>query len=143
MGLVPNAEYNLLCSLNENSLVCLYCSTETPFTNAFPTALGDTISMTLMYLHAVLDLFQKARFMMEKRSSPLKTLVIAPLKRKEGIEKSAFSPAARAWFSERASSPQPTWAPYREWLLLPPRRERCSGIRIPRSYPSPWLILRR
>ena len=35
--------------------------------------------------------------MMEERSSPLKALVIAPPERKECIEKSAFSPAARAW----------------------------------------------
>ena len=35
--------------------------------------------------------------MMEERSSPLRALVIAPPERKECIEKSAFSPAARAW----------------------------------------------
>ena len=53
--------------------------------------------MILVYLHAILGLFQNARSMVEKRSSPFKALVIAPLpERKECIEKSAFSPAARA-----------------------------------------------
>ena len=53
--------------------------------------------MILMYLHAVLGLFQKALSMMEERSSPFRALVIAPPERKECIDKSAFSPAARAW----------------------------------------------
>ena len=43
MGSVPNADHDLLCSLNENSLIYLYCSTETPFSNAFPTAPGDPL----------------------------------------------------------------------------------------------------
>ena len=97
MGSVPNADHDLLCSLNENSLICLYRSAETPFTTAFPTAPGDTTSMILIYLHVVLGLFQKALSMVEERSSPLRALVIAPPERKECIEKSAFSPATHAW----------------------------------------------
>ena len=98
MGSVPNADHDLLCALHENSLICLYCSAETPFTTAFPTAPGNNTSMVLMYLYAVLGLFPKALSMMEERSSPLRALVVAPLpERKECVEKSAFSPAARAW----------------------------------------------
>ena len=55
-----------------------------------------------IHLHAVLGFFQMARSMMEEMSSLLKALVIAPPpppKQKEYIEKSAFSPAARAWLS--------------------------------------------
>ena len=97
MGSVPNADHDLLCSFNENSLICLYCSAETPFTTAFPTTPDDATSMIIMYLHAVLGLFQKALSMMEERFSPLRALVIAPSERKECIEKSAFLPAACAW----------------------------------------------
>ena len=94
MGSVPNFDHDLLCSLI--SLICLYYSTETPSNSEFPTAPGDSTSMILMYPHAGLGLFQKARSTMEKGSSPLKILVIAPPERKQCIEMSVFSPSARA-----------------------------------------------
>ena len=53
--------------------------------------------MILMYLYAVLGLFQKTRSMIEERSSPFIDLVIASPERKEGTEKSAFYPSARTW----------------------------------------------
>ena len=144
MGSVPNDDHDLLCSLNENSLICLYCSAETPFTTAFPTAPGDTTSMILMYLYAVLGLFQKALSMMEERSSPFRAFVIAPPPNGKNASRSQPSRLLLAHgFSKRASFPLPTWAPYREWGLRPPRRERYSGISIPGSYPSLWLILWR
>ena len=98
MGSVPNFDHDFLSSFNDNSLICLYYSTETPFNNAFPTAPRVTTSMILMYLHAVLGLFQIGRSMMEERSSPLKALGIAPPERKQCIQKSVFAPAARARF---------------------------------------------
>ena len=94
-----------------------------------------------MYLHVVLGIFQKARPVMEGRSSPLKALVIAPSPKGENASRSQPSCLAHVHgFSDRASFPLPTWAPYHEWGLHPPRRERCSGINIPGSYPSPVLL---
>ena len=117
------------------AVICLYCFAEIPFTNAFPTAPGDTTSTILMYLHAVLGLFQKARSMMEERSSSLKALVIAPDGKNASRRHLSRLQHAHS-FSERASFSLPTWAPYHEWELLRPRRERCSGISISGSNPS-------
>ena len=131
MGSVPNADHGLLCPLYENSLICLYCSTETPCTNAFPTAPDDTTSsMIFMYPHAVLGLFQKGRSMMEERSSPIKALMIA-LPRTEIIHPEVSLLACRtrmAFQSERHFRCRYGHLTTNEGSSL---RERCSGINIP------------
>ena len=113
MGSVPNADHDLLCSLNENSLICLSCSTETPLTNAFPIAPSDTTPTIFMYLHAVRGLFQKTRSIMEERSSPLKVLVITPPERKYASRSQPSRLPHAHGVSERASFSLPTWAPSR------------------------------
>ena len=96
MGAFSDAAQCLLCSDRPNLLSYLYCSGEIPVTEVFPAYPGISTSMSLVYLHAVLDFFQNARCIIVGRSSPTSARVSAPPDRKKCVVNAVRSPALRA-----------------------------------------------